>query len=310
MKLFKRILLVLAAFIVIAAIYNYPKLNIISGFASKNLASTHYIADRLYADIVESDNNVPLIKLAELERANENNVVTSLFGLMERESICRDGLGCVLINEEHELAPALKPNRSKVFTHASFPFGNDGIVRIPFDNVDYDLLEKAVDGAFSNPEVQKTRTVLVAYKNRLLTERYAEGFDPNTPILGWSMAKSVLATIYGVLEHQGKIDMDYRPFKELELTETIGEDPRDVITLDDLLRMSSGLDWDDDYTAISDATKMLFLDADMTQAQLNTDFDLNNHRKVWNYSSGTSNLLSGILRKKFKTYQEYLDFPL
>ena len=102
MKLFKRILLALLVVFVIAAVYNYPKLNIISGFASKNLASSNYISDRMYADVIETDNDVPLIKLAELESANDDTVITSVFGLMERESICRDGLGCVLINDEYD----------------------------------------------------------------------------------------------------------------------------------------------------------------------------------------------------------------
>ena len=31
--------------------------------------------------------------------------------------------------------------------------------------------------------------------------------------------------------------------------------------------------------------------------------------EIWNYSSGTTNLLSGILRQQFRTHQEYLDFP-
>lgn len=309
MKLLKRILIALILVVIWAAAYNYPKLTLISGYASKNMASSVFVANRTASSVAENDNNAPLVKLAETV-IGENGTIASVFGLMERRSICRDGLGCVLVNDDYTLATAaFKPKRNEMADHEPFPFGNDSIVDAPLENVDFELLEKAVDGAFANNEVQKTRTVLIAYKNRLLTERYIEDFSPETPILGWSMAKSVLVTLYGILEHQGKIDMDYRPFKELDLTGTIDKDPRTIISLDDLLRMSSGLAWDDDYTSISDATRMLFLDADMTRAQLNTDFNLKNHKKVWNYSSGTSNLLSGILRKQFINYQEYLDFP-
>ena len=71
--------------------------------------------------------------------------------------------------------------------------------------------------------------------------------------------------------------------------------------------MNSGLEWEEDYTKICDATKMLFQAEDMSQSQLikPAQFKPNTH---WNYSSGTTNLLSGILRKQFKTHQEYLDF--
>lgn len=286
---------------------NYPKLNIISGYASKNLASTNFISHRLYSDIVENDNNVPLIKLAELESASEGNVVTSVFGMMERETVCREGLGCVLINEDYDKTQnPLKPNRTRsAYDSLPFPYGNNGVADTIFGNIDYERLQRAIDGAFANYDLQKTRTVLVAYKGQIVAERYMEGFSAETPILGWSMTKSVLATLYGILEYRNKINVqEYRPF---------GEDIRmknsnHRITLNHLLRMQSGLAWEEDYTSISDVTKMLFMEEDMTQVQANKQ-PIVAPTEVWNYSSGTSNFLSGVLRKQFKTHQEYLDFP-
>jgi CubicO group peptidase (beta-lactamase class C family) len=71
--------------------------------------------------------------------------------------------------------------------------------------------------------------------------------------------------------------------------------------------MNSGLEWEEDYGKISDVTKMLFSAEDMTQSQIEKPF-VGKPNNTWNYSSGTTNLLSGILRKQFKTHQEYLDF--
>ena len=71
--------------------------------------------------------------------------------------------------------------------------------------------------------------------------------------------------------------------------------------------MNSGLEWDENYDEISDATKMLFLERDMTKMQEEKPF-AGKPNETWNYSSGTSNLLSGILRNQFKTHQEYLDY--
>lgn len=293
--------------IIIAAIYNYPKLNIISGYASKNLASTNYISDRPYTDIAESDNDVPLIKLAELESANDDMVVTSVFGLMERESICRDGLGCVLINEDYDKTQKLlKPKRTRLANDLPFPYGNHGTKDSVFENIDYDQLDLAMTNVFSDYSLKKTRTALVIYKGHIIAENYVEGFSKDTPILGWSMTKSVLATLYGILEFQDKIDIDKQvPFpldKNPPLT------TKNNITLNHLLRMQSGLAWDEDYASISDVTEMLFLDADMTAKQGNKQ-PIALPTEVWNYSSGTSNYLSGVLRKQFKTHQEYLDFP-
>ncbi len=309
MKQFKHILLLFVALIFLAALYNYPKLNIISGFASKNLASTSYISKRSFDDISKNDNNIPLIRWAKTEHTSNNNVITSVFGFMKRETICRPGLGCVLINEEYDKSQVNQvPKRTLLKNGLPFPYGNNGKKDTVFNTIDYAKLNAAIENITSNYELQKTRTAIVVYKGHIVAEYYMDGFSENTPILGWSMTKSLLATLFGILEYQGKISMNYRPFNELDLSEKKGNDPRAAITLDEFLRMSSGLAWNEDYTSISDVTKMLFLEADMTKSQINTAFDAN-APKVWNYSSGTTNFLSGVLRAQFSTHNEYLDFP-
>ena len=306
MRKLRIFLFVLLLILVIGAYFNYPKLNIISAFASKNTASSHFISGRSIADINATDNNMPLIKMAEINGVIGNNVTSSVFGLMERETICRDGLGCVLINESYDgNIPLTKPKRTRPNTNLPFPYGNNGIKDTVFENVDYEQLNKAIDFAFCNNEQQKTRTVLISYKNELLAERYNQGFTEETPILGWSMTKSILATLYGILEYQDELDVnDYRPFAEEEGVKNL----KSSITLNHLLRMQSGLAWDEDYASISDVNKMLFMESDMTQPQALKQM-LAAPTEVWNYSSGTTNLLSGILRNQFDTYQAYLDYP-
>ena len=306
LKIFKRILLAVLLILIVAVFYNYPKLNLISGFASKNLASTNYIANRSYLDITEADNNMPLVKMARLESSTNTSAIASVYGLMERETICREGLGCVLINEDYDKnQKLLKPNRFQEPNDLPFPYGNNGTKDTIFENIDYDKLDAAVAVAFSNPEVQKTRTVLITYKGEIIAEKYGDGFSEETPILGWSMTKSILATLYGILEHKGALDVqEYRPLSQ----EIRKENPVNSITINHLLRMQSGLEWDEDYASISDVTKMLFLETDMTKVQAEKK-PVSEPEMVWNYSSGTTNLLSGILRKQFDSYQEYLDFP-
>ena len=144
---------------------------------------------------------------------------------------------------------------------------------------------------------------LVVYKNQIIGEKYLQGFNENTPILGWSMTKSVLSTLYGILEYQDKIDLDQpAPMAAWQ------NDDRKNITLNHLLRMQSGLAWEENYTAISDVTRMLFLDADMPKVQAEKKA-IAPPTEIWNYSSGTTNLLSGILRSQFETHQAYIDFP-
>lgn len=303
MKNFKRGLVLLLFIIALLIYFNYPKLNLISGFASKNMASSVFIAHRAPASITENDNNIPLVKLADVT-VDDKSATGSVYGLMERKSIYREGLGCVLINDDFdETKSYLKPTRHILKDTLPFPYGNNGIIDTVFKNVNYEKLTAAIENSFSEPEIKKTRTVLVSYKNKIIAEKYAEGFNEKTPILGWSMTKSIISTLYGILEYQGKIDLNQpAPIQAWK------NDDRKNITINHLLRMQSGLAWDEDYSTISDVTKMLFLDADMTKAQEEKKA-IAKPTEIWNYSSGTSNLLSGILRKQFKNHQEYLDFP-
>ena len=267
------------------------------------MASTVFITDRSAESVQRNDNDVPLIKLADVE-TDGKSASASVFGLMERKAICNEGLGCTLVNDDYDPNTIIPtPQRVKQNNKLKFPYGDEEAKDTIFSNVDYDQLQKALEHAFSNNDVQKTRTVLVAHKNHIIGEKYLEGFTKDTPILGWSMTKSVLATLYGILEYNGKIDLN-TPV----LLKNWDKDNRKNITLNHLLRMQSGLAWDEDYTAISDVTRMLFMDADMTKAQGEKEA-IAAPTEIWNYSSGTSNLLSGILRKRFKTHQEYINFP-
>ncbi|WP_291867405.1 serine hydrolase [Maribacter sp.] len=305
MKIIKRILLLLLAIIGIAVYLNYPKLNIISGYASKSLASNVFISKRSPSSIVENDNNMPLIKLADIALdEKEKKASATVFGLMERQSVYREGLGCVLVNDSFDASKmTLKPNRNTVLDTLPYPFGNNKAIDTVFANIDYTQLSQAITTAFDAPTIKKTRSVLVLYKNRIVAEHYAKGFSKETPILGWSMTKSILATLYGTLEHTGKIQVNSpAPIASWQ------KDARKNITINHLLRMQSGLEWEEDYTKISDVTKMLFLNADMTKEQKEKKA-IAKPGEIWNYSSGTSNLLSGILRDQFSSRQEYLDYP-
>lgn len=305
MKWLKRILLLLIIIIVLVIVENYPKLNIISGYASKYMASSVLIGNHMPASINSNDLNIPLVNLATTDFIGSEAMATSnVYGLMDRKAVNRQGLGAVLVNDDYnEGEPYLQPKREKRFDSIPYPYGHMKPKDSVFPEIDYDKLNQAVALPFGNPQLQKTRTLLVLYKGHLIHEAYVEGFNENTPILGWSMTKSILATLYGILEHQGKLNVEWpAPITEWK------NDDRSNITLNHLLRMQSGLEWDEDYTSISDVTKMLFLESDMTAAQKEKEA-IAQPTEVWNYSSGTTNLLSGILRQQFRTHQEYLDFP-
>ncbi|MDI5896450.1 serine hydrolase domain-containing protein [Flavobacterium yafengii] len=284
----------------------YPKLDLISGFSAKSIASGHFIDNRSQEMIEKGDNDIDMIDLAKnkIEDAGKF-AVASVYGLKERKAIYREGLGATLINDDFDVTkPYLVPKRTKLNNDLPFPYGNNEPKDTVFTNIDYTKLSAAVANAFdAKGQIKKrTRSLLVIYKDKIIAEKYDTGFDKNSKILGWSMTKSITSAMFGILQKQGKYDI-YKPASIKEWQ----NDERKIITTNDLLHMNSGLEWEENYNTICDATKMLFQAEDMTRVQLEKPaaFKSNSH---WNYSSGTTNLLSGILRKQFKTHQEYLDF--
>jgi len=305
MKIFKRILLLVVLVLIATLAYYYPKLTIISGYSSKYLVSQVFIAGRTSESVANTDLQAPLIKFSSSEiNLDGKEAQASVLGLKNRKALFREGLGGVLLNENVELdSDYLIPVRTIKFDSLPYPLGHMPAKDTLFPEVDYTKLKEAVNQAFADPETQQTRTLLVLYKGHLITERYVDGFGPDTPVLGWSMTKSVLATLYGILDYQDKIDLNLpAPVNSWQ------QDNRKNITLNHLLRMQSGLEWDEDYDSLSDVNRMLFLTEDMSSSQ-ETKKALAEPGQIWNYSSGTSNLLSGILRKQFADYQDYLNFP-
>ncbi|NNF20029.1 MAG: serine hydrolase [Flavobacteriaceae bacterium] len=305
MKLAVKILLVFLLLITGVVLFQLPKLNIISGYAAKYMASGVHLADRTPADIIHQDYDVPLIKWADAELVEQGGKAkASVFGLAERYALCRDGLGCVLFNKDFEPKNNwLTPKRNIKADTLEYPIGSQEPRDTVFPEINYQQLEEAVAHAFHENDTQRTRTLLILYKDKIIAERYAEGFDKNTPILGWSMTKSILATLYGILQEKGVLHIkDPAPVREWQ------RDERSQISLRDLLQMQSGLEWEEDYSKISDVTEMLFFDADMSRAQREKELKATPGTH-WNYSSGTSNLLSAILKNYFDSEQEYLDFP-
>jgi len=284
---------------------NYP-LDIISGFSAKSIASGHFIDNRSQEMIENGDNDVSILFLATNKiDEKEKFASASVFGFKERKAIYREGLGSTLINDDFDVTkPYLVPKRTKLTNNLPFPYGNKEPKDTVFANVDYTKLKIAVANAFdlSGENDKRTRSVLVIYKDKIIAEQYGTGFNKNSKICGWSMTKSITATCFGILQKQGKMNIMQRsPIKEW------ASDERSKITINDLLHMNSGLEWNEDYSKLSDAVKMLYLSEDMTKSQIDKAL-VGKPNSTWNYSSGTSNLLSGILRQQFRTHQEYLDF--
>ena len=302
MKYLKRIVLLLLVAVLIVVIYNYSKLNILAGYSAKNTASSVFVAKRTLVFTDTTDNNFSPVSLASDEvNLKTKSATSSVFGLLTRKAIIRKGLGSVLtLEEDDETAAYYSPRRLPPDNKTPFPYGSGEQNNLFFKKIDYNKLNKSVSSIFTKE--YKSRAVVVIHKDQIIVEKYADGFNKDSKFLGWSMTKSILSTVFGVMQHQGKINvLEKAPITSWQ------NDARKNITINNLLQMNSGLEWDENYDEISDATKMLFLERNMTKMQENKPL-VGQPNKSWNYSSGTTNLLSGILKNYFQTHQEYLDF--
>jgi CubicO group peptidase (beta-lactamase class C family) len=120
-------------------------------------------------------------------------------------------------------------------------------------------LARAVEGLFTREGIGETRAVVVLHSGEVAAERYAEGYGADTRFLGWSMSKTVTGVLIGMLVADGRLRLDNSP--PLPRWQRSG-DPRDDITLRQLLQMRSGLRHQEKAEPVytSPEVRMLFLD--------------------------------------------------
>jgi CubicO group peptidase (beta-lactamase class C family) len=133
---------------------------------------------------------------------------------------------------------------------------------------------------------------VVLADGRLVAERYADGFDAGTRQLGWSMAKSVTSAMVGRLVAEGELGLD-----DADLLGAWRGDARREITVEDLLRMSSGLAWDETYGLGTPVTEMLYASRDMGRYAASQPREAD-PGTVQEYSSGTTNALCDVLQER------------
>jgi CubicO group peptidase (beta-lactamase class C family) len=143
-------------------------------------------------------------------------------------------------------------------------------------------------------EIGSTHALVAVHRGRLVAERYDAAHGPESTLPSWSMAKSVLHAVVGILVRQGRLDVS----APADVPEWPEGDPRRAITLDQLLRMRSGLRFDEEYTdpESSNTIQMLFGQGRDDVAGFAAALPaLHPPDTVWSYSSGTSNIVAAIV---------------
>lgn len=290
-----------------------------TGYVAKYLCTNTFLSKRdpktVFIEDIRPVN--PLAKVVAWSVDSDDlSVTATAFKIFKSKAIYRQGCGCTLVvgtteaalqqqdffrsDEERSSKPSAPP--------MPWPKGCGEPERPSAFGVDENLLEKAIDAAFQEPSPdnpRKTRAVAVVYDGHLIAERYTSGFGPDIPILGWSISKSVTNALVGVLVRQGRLVMDDpAPVPEWRSP----GDPRGRITLDQLMRMSSGLAFEEVYRPLADATDMLYGSADFAAFAAAQPLDAEPDDK-WHYASGSANIVARIVRREAeKDYEHYYQF--
>lgn len=300
---------VLLSALAAAGVYLARVAPIVVAYKAKMLCSEVFVGGRepraVLADL-EADDLAPLRYIAtSIDSATQSVTATGL-SVVTRRAVHQNGRGCTI------------SFGADVPRELQTPSGHDSSRTIDESPEDAELLldappnpalEGVIDRAFAEPDPQRlrrTRAIVVVHKGHVVAERYATGFTATTPVLGWSMAKSVMNALVGILVKNGRLSLD-RPVAIPEWQGT--GDPRREITLDHLLRMSSGLRFDEGMTSpLTDVTYMLLDTGDASGFAMAKALDVAPGVR-WQYSSGTTNIIARVLRNVFNDDRAYYAFP-
>jgi len=290
-----------------------------TGYLAKVLCSAVYIAGRDPADVLATDLDIFDYSLisgeVDLQRrtATASNIgpLRETIGAFSSTAVYREGLGCTLAigvtaDELRRRVESVDFREAPAPADAPWPEGE----RVdPAIGVDTDAIAAALDGAFADPDPARprhTRAVVVVHRGRIVAERYASGFTKDTELVGWSMTKSVTNALVGILVGRGALDLE-APAEVPEWSSP--DDPRHAITLDQLMRMSSGLEFVEIYDdkPDSDDAVMNYTRADTGAYAAAKPLEAPPGTR-WQYSSGTTNIVSRIVRGAVDR-DEYWTFP-
>ena len=295
--LLRIVLCVLAAGLIGGALFLNSLMPIITGYAAKNLASAVFVSGRDQAEVEALDLHFSFIKFNRNKVDYENRTVTSRFLWAKSTAVYRDGYGVTLLRGK-----TVRELQSEKYPLPLEPAGDprplplgDSAVRARLEPLAEALVDKKDYNG--NPFA-----FVVLHKGGIVAERYRKGFTRDTRLLSWSMGKSVTNALVGCMVEDGLVEL-HAP---LDIPEWQGDGRRDI-TMNDLLQMQSGLEWNENYGNRSDVNLMLHREKDMGLYALSKPLE---HKPgtFWYYSSGSTNIVMRYLRGRFASDTEFLAY--
>jgi CubicO group peptidase (beta-lactamase class C family) len=300
------VLIIFTAALAGAAVYMNSLLPIITGYAAKNLCSDVFVSGRQPENIESTDLNFSFIKFTRNNVDYNEKSVVSHFLWGKSKAIYREGFGVTLLRDvpEEKLRKAVYPVEKPEYLQDSieWPMGNiikgtDSTLKNP------DALAKIAKNLIDNNAYGGNAFAFMVVHNGIpVAEAYKPQFSSKTRFLSWSVAKSFINALVGILVREGRINI----YARADIDEWKNDD-RSRITLNDLMQMQSGLRWNENYGNRSDVTVMLHCESDMGRYAYEQPLE-NPPGTKWYYSSGTTNIVSWLIKKKFTSDTAYYDF--
>jgi len=297
----------------VVSIYGLRLAAIGAAYKAKIVCSGVFVSHREVRSLLDTDvsaDDLSLLRYFDVRVDRDAREVSAAFlGLVERTAVYRVGRGCALVPREPgdpTLAGAGDSTEGRSEQKAVVDIVPTRESAPPA--LDRTRMNAALKWAFSEPEPalpRRTRAVVVLYKGQVVAEGYAHGFTKDTPLLGWSMTKSVVNALVGVLVREGNFSLD----DSVPIPEWRGaDDPRRNVTWNQLLQMSSGLRFDEDYSnPLSDTPYMLLGAPDAAAYAAAKPLETEPGAR-WSYSSGSTNIIAYAIRQTVGD-ANYPEFP-
>ena len=287
-----------------------------NGYVAKTVCSGVFLTGRKPQSLLDEEihsNDPGILRLVSLDVDRSAGTVRSrLLGLGGRVAVFREGLGCTLAIGvgARELAARGLPLKATMTVRVPAPW--PAPTAAPRTQPPSPAaVTAALDDAFAEPPgpapTRRTRAVVVVHEGRIVAERYAPSYGPDSVLPGWSITKSVVNALVGILVREGRLALD-EPLRVPEWA-TPG-DPRGAITLRQMLQMSDGLRFSEKYgNPLSDVLWMLFATGDAAGYAGRRPLAAPPGTR-WSYASGTTNLIARGLRHAVGgSDEDYLIFP-
>lgn len=264
-----------------------------SGFASQLLCDDVFITGRdPQAVIDERIRPLPGMSLVNwamsyrVDRERREAEVRIAGGFASRARL-REGHGCTALPAgEPDFEPAA--GRDEPIAAAELPAATLGPATTARLR---DVLAQAIDDP-ERSRRHRTKALVVLQDGRLVGEHYASGYGAATPVLGFSMSKSLTQALVGILVRQGRLSLDQpAPVPQWQSP----GDPRQAITIDQLLRQTTGLDSRQDNSGFDRSSQVMYSVRDKAAAFASDPLRAAPGTQ-WAYSDANYMLLSRIVR--------------